>query len=82
MCEDACLSICAVHFLVFTQNYDLFWSECLSFHSSCNDTVSCSFWTGAHLSFDEQKLIPEERGQHLDQGFTKGNKMKRETLDG
>lgn len=25
-------------------------------------------WTYAHLSFDEQKLRPEERGQHLDQG--------------
>ena len=53
---------------------------------SSNDTVCCGWghgiWTYIHLAFDEQKLRPEERGQHLDQGFTKGNKMKREGLDG
>lgn len=39
-------------------------------------------WTYAHLSFDAQKLRPEERGQHLDPGVTKENKMKRQSLDG
>lgn len=41
-------------------------------HFSSNDTVCCrrghGIWTYAHLSFDEQKLRPEERGQHLDRG--------------
>lgn len=54
-------------------------------HFSCNDAVCRGrghrIWTYAHLSFDAQKLRPEERGQHLDPGFTKGSKMKRQSLD-
>ena len=42
-------------------------------HFSPNDTVCCCWghgiWTYVHLSFDEQKLRPEERGQHLDRGI-------------
>ena len=55
-------------------------------HFSCNNAVCRSrgqgIWTYAHLSFDAQKLRPEERRQHLDPGFTKGSEMKRQSLGG
>lgn len=38
-----------------------------------NDTICCCrgqrIWTYVHLAFDEQKLRPEERRQHLDWGI-------------